>query len=369
MGITVLVITCVVNALLITFLLLNDPKSGSTRSFTLLSLSICVWVVSNFITGDSSFGIVVNNIANRVAFVSGYGIVASELVFTNFFPIRRKVNAREAIIISLTGIVMVILSSTSLVAGDVTVNKLGELQFSTGPLLWLYLMAFIANIALIIRNSIEVYSKSKNNSKIKNQISIVLVAFCLSAILGLILNAIIPALTNDWNVTTQFGPLVTVGFIGAVVYAMVRYRMFDIRFAVVRTITYVLFLGFITGIYFISAYAVSRFVFGESSDSFSRGPADIALVVLVAFSFQPIKQFFDRITNKVFFKDNYSSSEFFSRLNRIITLTTDLRGLLVGSAQEIANTLKIEQVFFITLKQNGRLILAGTDKTQPYPAC
>jgi signal transduction histidine kinase len=143
--------------------------------------------------------------------------------------------------------------------------------------------------------------------------------------------------------------------------------MFDVKFAVIRAVTYTLSLSVITGLYFLLAFAISKFIFGETADTFSRGPADIGLVVLLALSFQPIKRFFDRITNKLFFKDNYSSSDFFSRLNRIITLTTDLRSLLIGSANEIESTLKIEQVYFVVLKQNGRLITAGTNKHSHIP--
>lgn len=85
------------------------------------------------------------------------------------------------------------------------------------------------------------------------------------------------------------------------------------------------------------------------------------LGVLVSLMFlQPVKKFFDRLTNSVFYRDDYDSDEFFSRLNRTLTTTTDLRSLLERAANEIAATLKSEQAFFFVHTTEGHHITAGT---------
>lgn len=92
------------------------------------------------------------------------------------------------------------------------------------------------------------------------------------------------------------------------------------------------------------------------------------LGILVSLMFlQPVKKFFERLTNSVFYKDDYDSDEFFTRLNRTLTTTTDLRSLLERAAGEIAATLKSEQAFFFVHTLEGHYITAGTNRHSQMP--
>ncbi len=92
------------------------------------------------------------------------------------------------------------------------------------------------------------------------------------------------------------------------------------------------------------------------------------LGVLVSLMFfQPVKKFFGRLTNSVFYRDDYDSDEFFARLNRTLTTTTDLRSLLERAAGEIATTLKSQQAFFFVHTLDGHHIIAGTDRHTKLP--
>ena len=155
----------------------------------------------------------------------------------------------------------------------------------------------------------------------------------------------------------------------AVGLAIVRYQFFDIRLALVRTATYALSLITLSIVYYFFAYGVSLVFFhGGASSAVSVNPINIALALLLAFIFQPLKRFFDRITNKVFYKDNYNTDDFFARLNKTLSVTTDLRGLLERVAYEISHTLKAEQAFFfIYTNADGNYISAGTDNHNHLP--
>ncbi|NTW61435.1 GAF domain-containing sensor histidine kinase, partial [Candidatus Saccharibacteria bacterium] len=84
------------------------------------------------------------------------------------------------------------------------------------------------------------------------------------------------------------------------------------------------------------------------------------VALLLAFSFQPLKRFFDKITNRIFYKDRYHTDEFYSRLNDALTLNTNLRGILKRASKEIASTLKCQQVFFFVNKMDGQYVSEGT---------
>lgn len=154
-------------------------------------------------------------------------------------------------------------------------------------------------------------------------------------------------------------------------YAMFRYRLFDIKLAAVRSLAYILSLLAMTGIYFLLAYTTSIFVFKDHiTTGVSLSPINIALALILAFIFQPLKRFFDKVTNDIFYHDAYSRDAFFARLSGLLTSTTNLRSLLETASNEIATTLKAEQVFFYLQYANEKKyhMTAGTSQHASLPA-
>jgi signal transduction histidine kinase len=91
------------------------------------------------------------------------------------------------------------------------------------------------------------------------------------------------------------------------------------------------------------------------------------LALVLAFIFQPIKRFFNKVTNKFFYKDDYNTDDFFARLNKTMTITTDLRDLLERASHEISSTLKSEQAFFFIYTNAEHYVSAGTAKHKQLP--
>jgi len=90
-------------------------------------------------------------------------------------------------------------------------------------------------------------------------------------------------------------------------------------------------------------------------------------VMVSMMFFRPVQKFFDRLTNSVFYSDDYDSDEFFAKLNRTLATTADLRDLLERAAIEIAMTLKSEQAFFFVRTLDGHHITAGTSHHSQLP--
>jgi signal transduction histidine kinase len=145
-----------------------------------------------------------------------------------------------------------------------------------------------------------------------------------------------------------------------VFYAIARHGLFDVRFAVVRTVTYILSLITLASLYLIIALFLISLL---PPQPLTNGLLlmNVILVLVLAFVFQPIKNFFDKITNKLFYKDNYSMGEFIARLNRTLNSTNDLRPLLEKTALVIASTLKSDQVFSLVYLKENHYVTAGTE--------
>lgn len=364
MDIIILVVACSVNLALGFFVLVHDSKAGFARSFALMSVLICAWVIANYITGYHASGLMINDIANKVAYISGYGVVLSGLVFTYYFPSRRTIHRFEIVAVTTVSTIILSLSATNLVGGEVTAGPSGELQFSVGPLLGLYAAGFVLLLGLITRNSLILSSRWEKSRKI--QARLVWIAFSCSALAGLLLNTVLPIIFNNWQLT-RLSPFVTVILVGTIVYAIARHGLFDVRLAVVRTAAYVLSIGSLAGLYYLFAYTVSSLFIGGGTNIIEQSPLTVGLALVLAFFFQPTKRLFDRFTNKIFYKDNYNSDDFFAQLNKILTSTTDLRGLLERAATEIGRTLKSEQAFFFINTLDGHYLSAGTPQHKQLP--
>lgn len=165
---------------------------------------------------------------------------------------------------------------------------------------------------------------------------------------------------------TQFlwlGPVWTLFYVVTVGIAIVKHQLFDIKLAVVRSVAYISVLVTLSLIYYAFAYFISLLIIGtQVTEGLSVSPVNVLLALALAFLFQPVKRFFDRFTDNIFYRDNYRSEDFFAALSNLLTSTVDLRGLLERASHEIAETLKAEHAaFFVYYSgQSDHHMSAGT---------
>ena len=161
---------------------------------------------------------------------------------------------------------------------------------------------------------------------------------------------ILPALGLGWDVT-RLSPLASIILVGLIGYSIVRHGLFDIRLAAVRTVAYGLTVTTMAVVYFIIVYAASK-TFVKDTGIVDSSPANIVLALLLALIFQPIKRFFDKATDRVFFRERYDTGEFVARLGRVLTSTTELHVMLNRASAEIGATLKASFASFVIYRDD-----------------
>jgi signal transduction histidine kinase len=147
--------------------------------------------------------------------------------------------------------------------------------------------------------------------------------------------------------------------------AMAKYRLLDVRAVAVRTVAYVLSIAVLASIYFGLAYTASLVVFKNSvMDNVSMSPVNVVLALVLAFMFQPVQQFFDRATDRVFYRNRYNTGDFLLRIGRILTSTTELHAVLEKAGWEIRHTLKASGSLFLVYRDHhpNELVGEGIDK-------
>jgi signal transduction histidine kinase len=131
-------------------------------------------------------------------------------------------------------------------------------------------------------------------------------------LIGSITNLILPLFVGS-NELARYGTYSTLIFVGLIAYAMLRRGLFDIRSAIARTLGYSLTLLFVFGSYWL----ISSLILSLTENRITPDQLRFVLLAFALFTavvFQPVKVFFDKITNRIFFRDSYDPQIFLDEL-------------------------------------------------------
>lgn len=346
------------------FVFTRNPRSRASLSFFLVSLSIALWSVSNFLT-DHATELSVNSFFNRLAYFFALHVFGALLLFSLSFPISRNIKLKSLVLFLVPYTVISVLSLTDMVAGRVTSIN-GELEFGVGSLTIPYALLLLVLLAGTIINLRKAYKRGHKREK--QQIKLIILGVSVASLLGLLTNLLIPIVAESWH-TTRFGPVLTVVFVGAVAYAIIKHQLFDVRLVVARSVAYIMALAVIGALYgFVAFYLFDRLIF--ESGSMLNPTQRLVYVMLALISgllFAPAKKVFDKFSNSVFYRDNYDPQWFINDLTVQITKHADLRPLLDGSSISIIQSLKPEKIAFVIRlsEEPGDVYIHTTEKNLP----
>jgi signal transduction histidine kinase len=177
------------------------------------------------------------------------------------------------------------------------------------------------------------------------QTKVILSGMLTAVILGITFNLILPIFGSYQLVF--LGPLCTVIYLFAVAYAIVKHRLFDIRLVVARSVTYVLLLGSLSILYGAGLFGVTNLLFPHQTTSRAQSLVSIGLALILAFTFQPLRRFFQKLTDNIFYRDHYASQEVLNGIGKILASELLLEKLLLHTLQQLCVSMHIEAGQFI----------------------
>lgn len=217
-----------------------------------------------------------------------------------------------------------------------------------------FITILVAAIVVIIRSIIHA------RGRLRHQFKYVLYGILPTLLLAPITGVILPMYAGNEDLI-MVTPVYITFFVICVGYAVARHGLFDIKRTAMRTLVYFLSIVSMAGVYVGLAYFASATLFHDSMTSgISVSPVNIILALILAFVFQPIKRFFDRLTNRLFFRDQYDTNRFVERLGKVLTSTTRLGDLLRHSLAEITSTLKAESGLMIIYREDQHDTIVGS---------
>jgi len=330
-------------------------------------VSLVLWqdtvFISNNVTTSLTFW---NNfvfIWPTIAFVSYY-VFVQRLSVINHLNVRSK--ARFSVYIAPILLILgTLLQTISLIGGKIYVASNSVAGVARGSGYGLYILGLaLALISIIIYTAMSL-RRTRADIRQHKAILTVLHTVIIACGYGVTTNVILP-LTTQSQTYAGFGILTVVIFAIGFSLSIVKNRLLDVKWYAVRTVVYILSLTTLGLLYALIAFAISRFVFGYGTSAI-QNIVNIALVLILAFIFQPVKLFFDQVTNALFYRDEYSVEEFFSRLTRKLSTMTDLMTLLSYASSEISKTLKANFGAFLVYRTDAESVYIAEDRRRRIP--
>ncbi|MDD4901629.1 MAG: ATP-binding protein [Patescibacteria group bacterium] len=335
-----------VNFLLALIVLRNNPRNIINKVFFLISVFLGLWGFSLLFY---QFPLIFSSLAwIKMTYLSASFYLIFVLAFSFIFPtaIYRQF-WRPAAFFSLIFLAVTIwlLFFTKIWIIDVVVDPQKGLQtiWGNGYYLWL-LIIWIS----IIWTFINLIIKSRHSSGLRKlQLKFFSYSFVLFSFLVTVSDGIVPIFFNDTRLFYT-SAIFSIIFSGVTAYAILKHRFMDIHLVVARSISYFLLLFSFGVFYSLTLFLCATFIIAEPIAIGTY--ALFSLIALaVAFSFQPLLAFFQRITDNIFYKQNYNESRLLYDLALLMASTFSLVELTDKLLEKIMAAIRVSFGAFVLI--------------------
>lgn len=304
-------------------------------TFAALAASVAVWIIANYISNDISLSPQVALTANYFVFFFSFFTAIHLLHFS--ISLANDDSARKWLKRLYPFIVVVgLMSFTPLVpSGVVLQDNVYAVEFGQGlPVYFVFLIGAIVSVFLVLGRNIK-----RLQGVARTRLVVMRRSFSIS-LPALALMLFILPVTTGWFGLTNIGILPMAALVAGLYYAVFKHQLFDLRRVVIRSLAYGFTLGTILAVYGFISYEASTYLFAGQSQSWLRTVFNAFLVVVAAVSYAPIKSRFNKLSDKLFFRDAYDPEELFSRLNAMLVSSLDVKYLMTHSLEIIKAAIK-----------------------------
>jgi len=338
------------------FVYLKDRKSLLNKAYSLVIFTGFIW----------SFTVLMADIDldrallwTQLSLLGPIFIPPSFLLFSTIFPYKSVLISRGKIILFLIpSLILTLFIFTKFNVERVWFEKWGT-DYKPGILYIFVFFLFAIYISYSVALFLKKYRALKGLERL--QILYVLLAIISAVITGFVFNLLLPLFVSGQSST--YGPsLSSFIFFAFTTYAILRYRLMDIRVIIRRSAVFTALVLFITALYAIIAYLLSVAFIGIQSIILNG----IVMAVLVALGFEPLKKFLSEITDSFLFKAEYKPQEVLSEFSDKLASTLDLNVLSQFMVQRLNAVLKTtfaslfllaeEKKEYIKVAESGKII-------------
>lgn len=326
------------------FLVARNSRDLTNKLFLVFLLTDSLWLLGVFFVTHTSLSVSVPVIGRAVFTVALLLAVVVQIFTNSLLKMRHGWWYYLCLIGGAVFVAPLTLFSSAIIRDVKLVDNYPYPQYG-----WLYplFVVYVAGAVAMFLSMLFLRWQSLKRTRdtgMKRQLDIVVTGLTFFVFISLLTNLILPSVfANAWP--SQFAPVG--GFVLAVAFfiAIGRYRLFDIRTAVVRSTTYICLVTAVAFTFVFTANTAGTLVTTFKAHPLLQQLFNAMLALAIAVSFAPLKRAFDKLTNRYFFRDSYDTKEVVDHLNNILISNVDMHRLLRLCEDLLSDKLKLEYVF------------------------
>lgn len=322
---------------------LRDRSNSVNIKFAFSSLFITLWLVFNYVGASPEATHFVSLWVNRLLLiVAGMAVLFGLEFIMGFCGWRRGLGDNRLNIFWVVGICVWALCLTPMVVADVYIEN-NQAVNEFGPLAFIYFaFLFLSASALVIA---MIVGHFKLNGNAKKQLDSISKGFSLTVLIIIIGNAILPIFGN--NSLISYAPISLLIVVITTAYTISAYRLFDLRIVITRTFAYALTIScVVVGYSYLSHSLNASLVHVSGSEGIGK-VLNVAIITVALLVFGPLKRYFHKATDRLFYQDAYDPQSFLNNLNAELVNTGSMHEILSRSSDVILSHLKPTFVFIV----------------------
>ncbi|MDQ5963495.1 MAG: hypothetical protein QG629_577 [Patescibacteria group bacterium] len=343
-------------------------QDSSARILGLVAAGLIAWEVANYLAdADGTRAL----FWNMVAFVGPLLVIVPSYYFVKFIK-EQKVKKMFTLFISLGTLIISAISFTPLIVQGVVPRISNGMVVGYDPEYGpLYLVYITWVVFLVLVHAKNILPSSKEyDERFAQQMHLIRVGTVVAILIPLITNLVLPNILES-SVSAKFVPLMSIVYMGALSIAILKHKMLDIRTFVFRAAAYALTM-IILGLLYVAPiiYVIAHLLGGINIFSWEFAGAVVA-GTLAATNYQRLRNWFNRATNRIFFRDAYDPTEMVADLNRSLVGVIDVHKLLSVASDVVESNLNPEFCYFVLRtsgSEQGDYRLVGGKKKRPNDA-
>lgn len=196
-----------------------------------------IWIFTNLMT-DLSLNIEFITLWTKATSIGPLFFAYFFYRLSLFFPKEKLRKQKNENFLAIFVIIILLLVPTALNIQNVYIESDGLPSFIPGPLYYVMLAFFVFMIVLATKNIFKGYSLFNHLEKL--QVQYISLGLGVSVFLGIITNAILPIFGNSDFV--NIGPYFLLIFIAMTSYAIIKFKMFDIKIIVTQLLVFAVWI-------------------------------------------------------------------------------------------------------------------------------
>jgi len=331
----------------------KNRKNPVNISFSFFVLSVSIWVFT-LIFADSLKNYEQVFLWSQLAMIGPAFVPATFLLFVIYYLNEYRPSIASIISLFLPAIVVLIFIPTKYNIKNIEIKEWG-VEIVPGALYAFFMIYILIFMAFGLYLLVKKYRQE--SGVIKMQIKYIFGGIFLGTALGVCTNLIF--LFYGVSNLSILGPFSVLIMSASISYAILKYRLMDIRIVIQKGIIYAALFGltFILYSFIIKLFAGLL----ENSVSMASNIAALILSLFIVLSFRPLERFFQKATNKIFFKRDYDISQTLAEMGQTISEIVQIDILIKQVIGTLSRSLQVSDIKILLRDDNDQLFQQAGD--------